>query len=115
MSWVSKLSNKHRCGGVFKTQTKTDDGTGNCEHDKPIGKRLEEHSDNDDRRADDYGVLSPNLLNEPPEEELGRDTAETLRAVEDTEFGAGGIVKVPGSVSLEGGTTGKLVSMHLFQ
>jgi hypothetical protein len=101
MGRMGKLSNKHGCGGVFKTQTETDDGTGNCEHDKPIGERLEEHSDNDDHRADDYCVLSPNLLNEPPEEELGSDAAETLRAVENAEFGASWIVKVPEYISLE--------------
>ena len=95
MSRMSKFSNEHGCGSVLETQTETDDGTGNSEHDKPVGERLKEHSDNDDHRADDDGVLSPNLLNKPPEEELGRNTTETLRAVEDAEFGAGRIVKVP--------------------
>jgi hypothetical protein len=32
---------------------------------------------------------------------LRSNTAEALRAVEDTEFGAGGIVKVPEYISLE--------------
>ena len=98
---MGKLSNKHGCGGVFEAQTETDDGTSNCKHDKPVGESLEEHSDNDDHRADDDGVLPPDLLDEPPEEELRSNTAEALRAVEDTEFGAGGIVKVPEYISLE--------------
>jgi hypothetical protein len=100
MSRMSKFSNEHGCGSVLETQTETDDGTGNSEHDKPVGERLKEHSDNDDHRADDDGVLSPNPLNKPPEKELRSNAAEALCAVEYTELGAGGIVKVPDFVSL---------------
>jgi hypothetical protein len=90
MSRMSKFSNEHGCGSVLETQTETDDGTGNSEHDKPVGERLKEHS----------GVLSPNPLNKPPEKELRSNAAEALCAVEYTELGAGGIVKVPDFVSL---------------
>lgn len=101
MSWMGQLSDKHRRGSVFETQAETNDGTGNCKHDESVGERLEEYSDNDDHRADDDSVLSPNFLNKPPEKELRSNTTKTLRTIEDTEFGAGGIVKVPGHVSLQ--------------
>jgi hypothetical protein len=45
---------------------------------------LQEHAEYDDHGADDDGVLPTDLLDEPPQEELGEDTAETLSAVEDT-------------------------------
>lgn len=99
MSRMGKLSNKHGCRSVLETQTETNDGTCNRKHDESVGERLQKHPDDYDHRADDYSVLPPNLLNQPPEEELRGNTAEALRAVEDAKFGAGGIVEVPESVS----------------
>lgn len=49
---------------------------------------------------DDDVVLVSDLLNKPPEEELGNDTAEALSAVEDAECGTAWIVEVIMSVSI---------------
>lgn len=85
---------------MLKAETKTDDGASNSEHDQSVCERLQEHADDDDHRADNDGVFSANLLDEPPQEELREDAAETLSAVEDTKLGSGGIVEVPATVSL---------------
>ena len=84
MRRMSKLSDQHGRSRILKAETETDDSTSNSEHDQPVCKCLQEHADNDDHRADDDRVFPSDLLDEPPQEELGEDTAEALSAVEDT-------------------------------
>jgi hypothetical protein len=84
MCWVSELGDKHGSSRVLKAETQTDDGASNSEHDQSVREGLKEHSEDDYDRADDDGVLPADLLDEPPQEELGEDTAEALGAIEDT-------------------------------
>ena len=84
MRWMSELSDQHRRGRVLEAEAQTDDSASNSEHDQSICERLQEHADDDDHRADDDGVFPADLLDEPPQEELGENAAETLGAVEDT-------------------------------
>ena len=84
MRRMSELSDQHRRSRVLKAETQTDDRASNSEHDQSICKRLQEHAEYNDHRADDDGVLPTDLLDEPPQEELGEDTTKTLSAVEDT-------------------------------
>jgi hypothetical protein len=84
MRRMSELSDQHRRSRVLKAETETNDGASNSEHDQSICESLQEHAEYDDHGADDDGVLPTDLLDEPPQEELGEDTAEALSAVEDT-------------------------------
>lgn len=84
MCWVSKLRDEHRRSCVLETQTKSDDGTSDCKHDQSICKRLQEHAEYDDQRANYDSVFPSDLFDEPPQEELREDTTETLGAVEDS-------------------------------
>lgn len=80
---MSKLSHQHGRGSVFETQTQTNNSASHSKHDQPICERLQEHAEDDNHRADDDGVLPANFLDKPPQEELRKDTTETLCAVED--------------------------------
>lgn len=82
MRRMSELSNQHRSSRILKAETQTDDSASNSEHDQPVGESLQEHTKYDYDRADDDGILPANLLDEPLQEELREDTAETLSAVE---------------------------------
>lgn len=97
---MSKLSDKHRSSRVLKTETQTDDGASNSEHDQSVSEGLQEHSEDNDHRADDDSVFPADLLDEPPQEELREDTAEALGAVEDTQLSSGRVVEVSGVVSV---------------
>lgn len=81
---MSKLSDQHRSSRVLKAETQTNDGASDSEHDQSVCESLQEYAEYDDHRADDDGVSPTDLLNEPPQEELREDAAETLSAVEDT-------------------------------
>lgn len=97
---MSELSHQHRSSRVLKAETQPNDGASNGEHDQSVRESLQEHAEDNDHRADDDRVFPADLLDEPPQEELREDAAETLGAVEDTEFSSGGIVEVSDAVSL---------------
>ena len=100
MGRMSELSDQHRSSRVLKAETQTDDGASNSEHDQSVCESLQKHAEDNDHRADDDGVFPADLLDEPPQEELRDDAAETLGAVEDAQFGSGGIVEVSDVVSI---------------
>ena len=53
------------------------------EHGERIGERLQEDTEDDDDSTRNNCQLATNLLDEPPQEEHGEDTAQSLSAVED--------------------------------
>lgn len=66
MRRMSELSNQHRSSRVLEAETETDDSASNSEHDESVRESLQEHTDYDNNRADDDGVFSADLLDEPP-------------------------------------------------
>jgi len=84
MCRMSELSHQHRRCGVLKAESQTNDSASDSEHDQTVRESLQEHTEYNDHRADDDGVLPSNLFDKPPQEELGEDTTETLGTVEDT-------------------------------
>ena len=66
MRRMSELSNQHRSSRALEAETQTDDSASNSEHDQSVREGLQEHADDDDNRADDDGVFSADLLDEPP-------------------------------------------------
>ncbi len=94
MCRVRQFGYQHRRRGVLEAQSHSDDSTSTREHGKASGKRLEEYAEDDDHGAHDDCETSANFLDEPPQEENGKDTTETLRTIEDTKFSAGRMVEV---------------------
>lgn len=84
MGRMSELGYQHRSSRVLKAETQTDDGTSNSKHDQSVRESLQEYPEDNDHRADYDGIFPTDLLDEPPQEELRDDAAETLGAVEDT-------------------------------
>ena len=63
---MSELGDEHWSGRVLKAEAQTDDGASNSEHDQSICESLQEHAEYNDYRANDDGVFTADLLDEPP-------------------------------------------------
>jgi len=66
MRRMSELRDQHRSSRVLKAETQTDNRASNSEHDQSVREGLQKHTEYDDHRTDDDGVLPADFLDEPP-------------------------------------------------
>ena len=94
MSRVAEFCDEHWSCCILKAESKTDYRASTGKHGETVSKGLQEHAENDDDGPSNNREFPSNLLNKPPEEELGNDTTQSLRSVEDSELSSSGIAEV---------------------
>jgi len=91
---MTEFCDEHRCCRILKAESKADYCPSTGKHGEAVGEGLQEHAQDDDHRPSNDGEFPSNFLDQPPEEELGNDAAQSLSSVEDSELSSSGIAEV---------------------